>query len=261
MNYGLYLSASGVLTNLYRQDVLTNNLANVATDGFKSDVPTIRQRDPQSIESGTPPEASQRLLDRLGGGALAGPQSISFEPGVLKETGGPLDAALEGDNAFFAIADTDAKTGKQAVRLSRNGRFSRNSEGYLVQTSSGNRVLDTQDQPIRIQDGAAVTIDPSGRVQQAGSVVAQIQVASVSDTRLLFKRGKNLFAWSGSDPRKPVAGSVSVKQGYIEQSAVDPIRALMALTDAQRAVSDNARMISLHDRLMDQAVNTLGRVA
>ena len=80
MNYGLYLSASGVLTNLYRQDVFANNLANSETVGFKPDSPTVRQREPEAIEDNLGLGASQRLLDKLGGGVLAGPQSIRFSP-------------------------------------------------------------------------------------------------------------------------------------------------------------------------------------
>ena len=70
MNYGLYLSASGVLTNLYRQDVFSNNLANVETVGFKQDLPSIRQRAPESIEQQFGSDVSKRLLDKLGGGRL-----------------------------------------------------------------------------------------------------------------------------------------------------------------------------------------------
>ena len=72
MNYGMYLSASGVLTNTYRQDVYANNLANAQTVGFKVDVPSIKQRDPESIEDDLGYSVSKDMLDRLGGGVLAG---------------------------------------------------------------------------------------------------------------------------------------------------------------------------------------------
>ena len=87
MNYGLYLSASGVLTNTYRQDVFANNLANVETPGFKPDLPSIRQRDPEAIEDNLGFQGSNELLDRLGGGVLAGQQRINFNQGTLRPTG------------------------------------------------------------------------------------------------------------------------------------------------------------------------------
>ena len=87
MNYGLYLSASGVLTNTYRQDVFANNLANVETNGFKPDVPMLRQRDAESVEDQLGFDVSNEIMDKLGGGALAAKQRINFAPGSLKATG------------------------------------------------------------------------------------------------------------------------------------------------------------------------------
>lgn len=260
MNYGLYLSASGVLTNMYRQDVFANNLANSETVGYKPDRATISQRPPESIEDGFRPEYSQKLLDRLGGGVLAGPQHISFQPGTLQETSGPLDLALTQDKAFFAVADTDPSSGAMSIRLTRDGRMGRDDQGYLIQMASGKRVLDTDDAPIRVNAGATVTINSDGQVIQQGEVVGQIQVSGVADTRVLTKQGQSLFAWHGNDPRTAVE-SPGIKQGYVERSAVDPIRALMELTGTMRAVNFSAQMISMHNRLMGQAVNTLGRIA
>lgn len=259
MNYGLYLSASGVLTNMYRQDVFTNNLANVETAGFKPDVPSIRQRDPETIEGAYHPEYSKRLLEKLGGGVLAGSQRIHFEPGAIQETGGLLDLALDDSDAFFSVLQVDATTKQTTVSLTRDGRLGIDAEGYLIQASSGNRVLDDKDQPIVIQPGLPVSISPAGVVGQEGQAVGQIRVSSVDDKNNLFKRGKMSYGWAGNDPRQATAFP-SVKQGYIERSAVDPIRAMLAVTEATRAVAANARMISTHDRLMDQAVNVLGRV-
>ena len=89
MNYGLYLSAAGVLTNSYRQDVFANNLANVNTVGFKPDLPVLRTRPPEAIEDPAPFGTSNDLLERLGGGVLAGPQRTSFAPGPVEQTHRP----------------------------------------------------------------------------------------------------------------------------------------------------------------------------
>ena len=93
MNYGLHLSASGVLTSLHRQDVHANNLANASTVGFKRDLANVTQRDPESIE-GPHPEHRHPILDMIGGGFFSGPQHISFAPGALERTNNPLDIAL-----------------------------------------------------------------------------------------------------------------------------------------------------------------------
>lgn len=260
MNYGLYLSASGVLTNQYRQDVFANNLANVETTGFKVDIPTVRQRDAESVEDGLGMDVSQRLLDRLGGGVLAGPQRVSFRPGALTKTDGPLDVALSDDQSFFAVGQVDHKTGEVVPRLTRDGRFTRNAQGELV-TQSGDRVLDANDNPIQIPEDAVVTINRNGvLVTDAGEEVGQIQVASVDDRSRLVKQGSNLFGFTGADPREVVDAPL-VHAGFIESSGVDPIQAILGVTNAGKAATANADMMKYFDRLMDQTVNDFGRVS
>jgi len=259
MNYGLYLSASGVLTNLYRQDVYANNLANVETAAFKPDIPMISQRDPESIENRLGYEVSQRLLDRLGGGVLAGPQFVNYSPGSLERTSNPMDLALSDRNSFFAVEYKDPQTGDTGIRLTRDGRFTRNSEGELV-THKGHRVLDTGDMAIILPGDEPVQINPSGDVLQNNELIARIQVTRIPDTGMLIKQGHGLFAYQDKDPRELVENPV-IHQGFVEGSGVDPVMVLMRLVDATKAVTTNANMIRYNDLLMDRAVNTLGRVA
>lgn len=261
MNYGLYLSASGVLTSMYRQDVFANNLANVGTAGFKLDLPSVRQRDPESVEDGFGSDVSKRLLERLGGGVLAGPQRVSFAPGPLQQTGGPLDVALESRDAFFVVSDDNAPVGGSAIRLTRDGRFSRNAQGYLVTVAGGHRVMDTKDKPIRLADDAPVSIDGAGRVLQNGQEVTQLQVTAVTDTDRLIKTGQNLFQMGGPQDLRTAPQLATVRSGFIESSGVDPISTLMKLIAATKAVTANGNLIRYHDLLMDRAVNVLGRVA
>lgn len=259
MNYGLYVSASGAMTNLYRQDVYANNLANVNTVGFKADLADMRQRAPESIEDQLGFDVSHRLLDRLGGGVLAGPQRVDMSPGQLTETGNPLDVALSEEGRFFAVRSVDPQSGEAQVRLTRDGRFTRNEAGELV-TATGHRVLDANDQPITLPSGGPVRIDAAGRVLVNGEPAARLQVAEVADPQQLEKRGAGLFAFDGAGPRQ-ILDNPTVKAGYVEASGVDPISTLMRLIAATKSVSSNATMMRHHDNLMDKAVNTLGRVA
>lgn len=259
MNYGLYLSASGVLTNSYRQDVFANNLANVETIGFKPDVPAIRQRRPEAVEDpGTGSAFRNRLLDKLGGGVLAGPQRIDFTPAPLKP-GGALDLALRGENAFFAVQTNEG--GQESIRLTRDGRLSRDPEGYLVTAAGNHRLLDANDRPIQLGLTGPVVIDPAGRVLQNGEAVAEIQVTGVSDLASLRKQGSNLFAWDGEGDQRTAPSDPTIRPGFVESSGVDPIRALMDMISATKEGTANGNLIRYQDQLMDRAVNTLGRVA
>ncbi|MEX0777206.1 MAG: flagellar hook-basal body complex protein [Phycisphaeraceae bacterium] len=259
MNYGLYLSASGVLTNMYRQDVFANNLANVNTPGFKPDLPSIRHRDAEAIEGAAPSEFRNRLLDRIGGGSLAGRQSVSLQRGTIQPTGNPLDLALTAKDSFLAVRDTDAVTGQQSVRLTRDGRLAVDNQGRLV-TQEGLPVLDAADEPIELDRGVPVQINSDGQVYQNGAAVAQIQVTGVRDTEALVKQGGNLLWFAGGRDLRGPAADASVQPRHTEASAVDPIRALMQLVSSTRAVTDNGNMIRYHDLVMDKAVNVLGRV-
>jgi len=259
MNYGLQLSASGVLTSLYRQDVHANNLANASTVGFKRDFAAITQRDPESIEG---PHHLYRhsLLDEIGGGVFAGPQHINFEPGALERTGNPLDVALEGSDAFLVVSRTNPNTGKEETRFTRDGRFSRSAEGFLVTAAGGFKLLDADDQPIQLDDAQPVLIDRDARVQQGGVEVAKLQVVAAVNREQLVKDGQNLFRYSGKDHGRAAASNGRVRAGFIEASGVDPIRELLGLMETSTAIQYNSNMIKYHDMLMDRAVNSLGRV-
>ena len=261
MNYGLYLSASGVLTNMHRQDVFANNLANVHTAGFKRDLAGIQQRAAESIEDGLGGDLANELLDKLGGGVLVRPTRVAHGQAPLEATGGALDAALTTKNNFFAVSKTDPDSGVARVYLSRDGRFTRNSDGYLVTVAGGHRVLDGEDAPIQIESNASVRLDGAGRLIQNGVPVGQLQVTEVRDPSGLSKSGQGLYAFDlERDPRgEPV--DRNIRPGFVEASGVDPIRGLMEIIDATKAVTSNGNMIRYHDLLMDRAVNTLGRVA
>lgn len=258
MNYGLYLSASGALANMYRQDVFANNLANVNTAGFKNDLAAITQRRPEAVEGMHGADVSHKLLDKLGGGVLAGPQKISFAQGPIEKTDSPLDVAITNKNQFLV---TEAPNGQQGVRLTRDGRLAIDSQGYLTTAAGGHRILDASDQRIQLQTNAKALINGKGQIIQNNQVVGQLQVTQVTDTQRLIKQGSNLYQWTqGSDPRS-VPEHIGIEPEAIEASAVDPVTAMMKLMDASRAAEGNANLIRYHDTLMDRAINTLGRIA
>jgi flagellar basal body rod protein FlgG len=258
MSYGLQISASGVMTAMYRQDVFANNLANMDTVGFKPDVPTSRPRDAVRQEDGLMHLPSNALLERLGAGALLNPNRVSFSQGAVKPTGNPLDVAIEGEGFFVVrqIADTSG----DAKRLTRDGRFTRNAEGQLVMAAGGLPVMDRGGNPITLGPGA-VTIDGDGSVRQNNEIVAQLDVVELSDPSRLRKEGHSLFVGSSEvmASLKPATGSL--RAGALEDSGADEVRALMQMTSASREIDANVALIQQHDRMLDRAINVLGRVS
>src|ERR1700722_2420103 len=136
MLYGLYLSATGVMTNSYRQDVIANNLANAQTIGFKKDLTLFKQRPTASQENPAHADWSDPMMDRMGGGTFAMPTAVDTTQGELQHTGSNLDVAIDG-GGYFAV---DAN-GKQ--KLTRNGEFLIDRDGNLILAGGeGEKVLD-----------------------------------------------------------------------------------------------------------------------
>ena len=263
MNYGLYLSASGVMVNAHRQDVLSNNLANVNTAGFKPMFTDVRQRPAEAIEDGPVDFGlSNALLDKLGGGVFGDEQRIDFSNGASIQSNNPLDAALQQRNAFFVVEHIDPKTGEAGIRLTRAGQFMTNNDGELV-TQSGHRVLGINGQPIDIagaqaeirNDGTVALLDNDGN--QVGA--EQMQVVS-ADLATLKPDGKNLFEMRGGDTRQPIDEPVLLPRHY-EASGTSAIQIMQEIVSATKAATGNAKMIQYHDQMLNASINTFARLA
>jgi len=256
MNYAMQISASGALTAMYRQDVLTNNLANVNTVGFKPYTPVARQRDHVRGEDDLWHLPSNDLLEALGAGTHLAPNRISFRQGPIERTGNPLDVAVHGDG-FLTVGDMENNT--PVVRLTRDGRLTLNASGELVMAASGHPVLDDAGNPIRLDPGAGpIAIDARGGVTQNANPVARLGFADVGDRQRLTKLGDSLFAIEGNQALRQASGRI--EQHAVEGSAVNEIDAIMGVTNAASAAQRNLEMIQRFDQLMDRAINGLGRV-
>jgi flagellar basal-body rod protein FlgF len=251
MIYGLYLSASGIAANSYRQDVIANNLANSETAGFKRDVPSFKQRLTEAQQGRRPGSWSDSRLEGMGGGLLAMPNHIDFSSGAMEQTGSPLDVAIQGDG-FFAVKQNDQ------TLLTRDGRFSVNSQGQLVM-SSGQRVLDGNGQPIGLSSTAPVTIEADGQITQEGQAVGKLGVFSVGDKSTLTKVGSNLLApQNANDVQRADA---KVRSEFREQSNVDPATEMVELLETQRQIEANANMIQAQDATLKLAVGSVGKIS
>jgi len=263
MNYGLYVSASGVMVNAHRQDVLANNLANVNTAGFKPMFTDIRQRQAEAIEdSSVGFDLSNAMLDRLGGGVFGNAQRVDFTAGAPVKSDNPLDAALTEDNAFFVVQTTNPITGEQGVALTRSGQFMQNNAGELV-TLTGHRVLNDAGEPIVIEAAKAL-IDSNGAVQltdnEGNSLGAEKLQIVRADLNQLKPSGRNLFEMTGGDSRQPIEYPV-LKPKHYESSGTSAIQTMMQIVEATKAATGNAKMIQYHDQMLNASINTFARLA
>src|SRR6478736_5075772 len=136
MLYGLYLSASGMISSAYKQDVVANNLANSESVGFKRDVASFQERLTEAQQRRLPGR-SNAMLEMLGGGIFARPTLVDSRQGEIEPTGNALDLAIEGEG-YFGV-----KTKNGESRLTRNGQLAVDSKGRLILANGdGQAVLD-----------------------------------------------------------------------------------------------------------------------
>lgn len=257
MSYGLQISASGVMASLYRQDVLANNLANMDTVGFKPEIPRTVPRQAVRKEDGVFHLPSNAMLERLGAGVLLHPNRLKMAQGGLRTTSRDLDVAIRGEG-FLTTRDPQGKDAN-AILLTRDGRLARSSSGVLVLAGTGAPVLDAQNRPIEIAERGKVRIDADGTITQDGVEVARLGLVSVPDTDGLERLGAGMYRPSEDQIKRRTAASGDILQAHVEESGVDEIEALMAVTNAGREVDSNVAMIQQHDRLMERAIQSLGR--
>ncbi|HLO41449.1 MAG TPA: flagellar hook-basal body protein [Phycisphaerales bacterium] len=259
MNYGLNISASGALSAMYRQDVLSNNLANINTVGFKPDQPSVRYRPAVREEDGLSFMPSNDLLEKLGGGVQVVAPRTKFEQGTIELTSDPLDLAIKGDGFFVVRSETS--DGADRLRLTRDGKFTIGSNGQLVTSSGGLPVLDSQNRPIEVSRSGKITIDADGTLRQDGAEIARLRLVEFADPSQLRKVGSNLFAAPAGAMANARPATGNIVQGAVERASIDEIRTMLDIQDAARTASSNLNMIRYQDQMNERAIAQLGRIA
>jgi flagellar basal-body rod protein FlgF len=247
MNSGLYTACSGLKANAEMLEVLSNNLANTNTTGFKSDESFFRIYNHALSESTVAP------LDRvINDSAVVQGSRVNFLPGPLSVTGGDLDVALEGQG-FFVL---EAPNGPL---YTRNGNFHVSSDRHLV-NSEGLAVLG-KNGPVRLPPGQ-ISISQSGDIQVNGSArVDTIRVVDFPDKRQLEKMGNSLFRVNAEGVKPIESKDAVVRQGALEQSNVNPIRQMMLMINMMRQFESLQKTIELTmNTLNDRSINQVGRV-
>jgi len=241
---GIFSAIFGSLAQEKRMEIITNNLANINTIGFKGDRPIFTI---SSIETSAG-QADKTLIQPLYL-TLAGIKT-NFSPGGLKSTGNPLDLAIAG-KGFFSIETP------RGLRYTRKGNFAINSEGYLV-TQEGFQVLG-KGGPIRL-DGKEVTVGPDGSITVDGRMVDSLKIVDFPTPYPLKKEGNSLFV-----PNSPLVQGiepeeVEIKQGFLELSNVNPVEEMTAMIDVLRAYESYQKIIQSLSDVTSKLINEVGKI-
>ncbi len=265
---GLYTAWSGMVNEMNRLDVMTNNLANADTTGFKKEGATSQTfSDRLAVKIKDLSANSHGLPQRIGGvdlGVKIGETYTDYSQGSFKVTDNKYDVALDG-SGFFGISFTN-KAGETSIKYTRDGAFTVNVDGFLM-TKDGDFVLNqagiNNESPdeqyfIRLDPNIDFKIDENGNIWQNDEIVSQIGVIDFEDYNYIEHYGENLYQTVDGATARP--STARVEQGCLEASNVKVVDEMVNMITISRAYESNQKVIQTVDSMIDKAVNQVGRV-
>ncbi len=225
MERGLYIAASGMLTEMVRQDQIANDLANASTPGYKSDRATQRSFGDMLLSN----SVSGQTVGPLGLGSEIDSITTDTSSAPARDTGEPLDFAVVGDG-WFGVQTP------QGTRYTRNGQFGVSAQGTLVD-SMGNQVMGKGGGPIRVPQNGQV--DPT-----------QVAIFALNNPQ---KIGDSYVTGAAGGQ-----ATGTVRQGALEGSNADPSRSMLDMIASFRAFEAGQRVIRTIDETLAKASNTVG---
>lgn len=265
---GLYTSAAGMLAQQRQMDMLSNNLNNIDTPGYKQDRGTLRTFPEMLISrlGGDPPKNA--AVGDVSTGVYQDETIPDFSQGTLTQTGKTTDIALVTSqlpvNPQTGAQDGallfNVRTPAGALRYTRNGHFTLSPSGQLAD-ANGDTVLNTAGQPIQLpSDQFQVAAD--GTITANGAAAGRIGISYAANTGRLVKEGNGLFRMNGA-ALPAAAGQANItfqlRQGYTEGSNVNADQTMTDMMEAYRVFEANQKMMLIEDNALNQAVTQVGR--
>ena len=254
---GLYTGWTGMVNEQKRLDVISNNMANADTVGFKDDRVTSQAVDQVlAIKVRDGSEAyHNEAIGHLSLGVKIGEVYTDYSQGSIRQTGNSLDVALSG-SGFFTVNVTD-KNGNVHTRYTRNGQFTLTKDGLLVD-SEGNAVQG-QGGDIHIPtDAKNISISANGVITADGQNIDTLKLVDFEDYDYLKKYGDTMYEPVDGATEKDT--SAQTIQGYTEQSNVNVVKEMVDMITITRAYEANQKVIRSYDSMLDRAVNSVGRL-
>ena len=220
-----------------RMTQITNNLANVDTNGYKKDNVTFWEMLFTASDNRQRVGKAMRVITDQSQGAIAA-------------TGNALDFAVNGDG-YFKIQTPDG------FGYTKNGNFTLNSTGQLS-TMDGNLVMG-EGGAIVLPD-EQVQVGRDGLITADGQTINRLSLVSFPDSNDLEKKGKNLFFTKEGGGQGTIVDSPSIQQGFLEKSNVNMVAEMTEMIDLQRAYQSQQKVIQTIDDLNDQAISKVGKL-
>lgn len=238
MDNAIYTALTRQSGLMKEMQAVANNIANANTNGFRREG-VIFAEHLAALDGHGKTLSMAHARGRL----------VDLRQGVLIQTGGDFDLAVEGDG-FFMVQTPEGN------RLTRAGAFMPSSEGELM-TADGHRLLDEGQVPIIVPDGASgIAIGPDGTLSTDGLPFGRIGVFAAPDPAELIHDGGTGFAFS-SEP-EAIENPV-IRQGFLEESNVDPVFEITRMIEVQRAYEMGQSLLEREDQRIRSVVTAMSR--
>jgi flagellar basal-body rod protein FlgG len=255
MNGSTYMSATGALAYENRLQLISNNLANVNSAGYKKDKSRFESFDLEALATGTTrsvnlneSQASEYWMEYT--------TYTDFSAGKIKKTGNPFDLALSG-TGFFCVQTPDG------IQYTRRGDFIVNAdevlvtqEGWPVLGKSGEIQLklskpDDNHREFSVSEDGFITLD--------GSQVDRLRIIHVTQSHALEKAGHNYFRALEPNALKNLDEDLNVSQGFLEMSNVDTVAMMTEMIEVLRGYETYQKMMRSEDEMNSRLINDVGR--
>lgn len=255
---GLYTIHTGLRNEQNRMDIMTNNLANASTVGFKKEGSTSQAFSDIFAYKVKDTSVGVENIQRIGinnPGVKIGENYTDFTQGSFRITNNTFDLALSGEG-FFAVEYMNSM-GEIDTKYTRAGNFTLDIDGFLM-TKDGDYVLSNNDQRIQVDTLNDAKIDENGNIYQDGRLVAKVKVVDFQDYNYLEKYGDTYY--------QPVEGAeltesnAKVISGYLEMSNVQIVTEMVNMISITRAYETNQKIMQTYDSSLEIAVNQLGKL-
>ena len=248
MSDAFAILGAGMINDLDRLSMISHNLANSTTSGYKKQIPVNSSFvDYISSQSNSVPGS-----DKLSMMSVSIPQVVAKmddSQGTMKFSSNPLDLVVN-ENNYFSVLTTNG------VAYTKQGSFKINQNGLLV--DKNNNPVMGESGEIYLSD-SDVQIGKDGVIKSGDNIVGKLFVANIPDSNKLTNIGQGLFVASD---RVEIADSsnVNVSQGYLEMSNVTLMEEMIRLIEVTRHFETTQRFMMGYDSMLDNAINVVGQV-
>ena len=263
---GLYAAYTGMVEEQRRLDVLSNNLANSDTVGFKKEG-TVNQAFRKQLALRIKDSGNYMTAKGVGDirlGDKVAEVYTNYDQGSFKITDVPSDIAISG-KGFFAISHTN-KAGERSIKYTRDGNFTVDVNGYL-RTGTGDYVLNrygatnssnTEGNFVKVNPLKPYSIGQDGSIIQNNTVVGNVGLVDFNNYDYITKFGDNLY--EVKEGVGIIPATATLEQGVLETSNVNVIDEMVNMITIQRAYEAGQKMIQTEDMTLEQAATNVGKV-